>query len=78
MQFMKSIFARIYLVLAFSTSIVSNHFAATYYSQGSVTPNTTTNWNTVRTGGGSSPAAFNIANDVFVIQNGHNMTTSAT
>ncbi len=49
----------------------------TYYPQGSLAPNTTTNWNTVRAGGGSSPANFT-AGDVFVIQNGHNMTTSAT
>jgi len=75
---MKSIIARIFLVLALSASIVSTLFGAVYYSQGSVTPNTTTNWNSNRAGGGSSPSGFNIANDIFVIQNGHNMTTSAT
>lgn len=52
-------------------------FATTYYSQGSVAPNVTANWNTIRGGGGSSPAAFT-AGDVFVIQNGHSMTTSGT
>ncbi|HRD07765.1 MAG TPA: hypothetical protein PK037_09370, partial [Saprospiraceae bacterium] len=76
-QFMKSFIARIYMVLALAVCSVSNLFGATYYSQGSVTPSTTTNWNTNRAGGGSSPSGFNIANDVFVIQNGHNMTTSA-
>jgi len=58
--------------------------ASTYFSQGSVTPNTLTNWNTVRLGGGSSPANFT-SGDIFVIQgtgNGgtspHSMTTTAT
>jgi len=51
-------------------------WGATYYSQGSVTPNTLTNWNTVRAGGGSSPANFT-AGDIFVIQNTHTMTTTA-
>src|SRR5262245_55764576 len=50
--------------------------AATYYSQASVNPGTTTNWNSNRAGGGSSPANFT-SGDVFVIQNGHNMGTAA-
>jgi len=49
----------------------------TYYSQGSLAPNTLANWNTVRGGGGSTPANFT-GGDIFVIQNGHNMTTNAT
>ncbi|MBL0084450.1 MAG: hypothetical protein IPP37_19355 [Saprospiraceae bacterium] len=73
---MKSIIARISLVLALSASIVSTLFGAVYYSQGSVTPSTLANWNTIRAGGGSSPANFTTANDIFVIQNGHNMSTS--
>lgn len=51
--------------------------AITYYSQGSGNPITLSNWNTVRAGGGSLPANFT-SGDVFVIQNGHNMTTIAT
>ena len=60
-------------------------FAAgtTYYSQGSTTVNTLTNWNTNRLGGGASPANFT-SGDIFVIQgtgNGgtspHSMTTGA-
>src|SRR5918996_721064 len=58
--------------------------AATYYSQGSVAPNTLANWNTNRLGGGAAPASFVVAGDIFVIQgtgNGgtspHSMTTSA-
>jgi len=51
--------------------------AATYYSQGSV-EFTPANFNTVRTGGGSSPANFTTAGDTFIIQDGHNMTRSTT
>src|SRR5947209_2365729 len=47
----------------------------TYYSQSSSSPNVTTNWNSIRTGGGSTPANFT-AGDVFVIQSGHNMGTT--
>ena len=50
----------------------------TYYSQGSVAPNLTANWNTNRAGGGSTPSNFTTANNTFVIQNGHTMTTSGT
>ena len=49
----------------------------TYYSQGNLAPNLTTSWGTIREGGGSAPAGFT-GGDVFVIQNGHSMTTSAT
>ena|GEM_PF-1981113 len=49
----------------------------TYYSQGSLAPNLTTSWNTVRGGGGSAPANFT-GGDIFVVQSGHSMTTSAT
>ncbi len=49
----------------------------TYYSQGSVDPALLASWNTVRLGGGSSPASLtaDIAN--FVIQNTHNLTSTA-
>jgi len=50
--------------------------ATTYYSQGAGDPGVTTNWNTVRAGGGSSPLNFT-SGDVFVIQNGHSMATTA-
>jgi hypothetical protein len=52
--------------------------AATYYSQCSCSPNTLANWNTNRTGGGSSPTNFITTGDIFVVQNGHSMTTTAT
>jgi hypothetical protein len=55
-------------------------FSATYYSQGSVAPNTLSSWNTNRAGGGSSPSTFAtvLTSDRFVVQNGHTMTTTAT
>ncbi len=51
-------------------------WATTFYSQSSGDPLTLSNWNDIRIGGGSSPADFT-SGDVFVIQNGHIMTTSA-
>lgn len=48
---------------------------AIFYSQSSSDPGVLTNWNTARGGGGTSPAAFTDGN--FVIQNSHNMTTTA-
>src|SRR5437773_11916730 len=51
-------------------------WAATYYSQGSLDPNVTTNWNSIRLGGGSSPANFT-SGDVFAIQASHSMATTA-
>ena len=52
--------------------------ATTFYSQSSSTANTLSNWNSVRTGGGSSPANFSTSSDQFVIQNGHSITSSST
>jgi len=51
-------------------------WAATYYSQGSLTPESTSSWDSNRGGGGSAPADF-ASGDVFVIQNGHAMGTAA-
>lgn len=51
--------------------------AATYYSQGSLSATLTTSWSSTRTGvGGSAPANFTTASDVFVIQNGHSMSAT--
>lgn len=67
-----------FLLLVFVLSIsLPGWTAVTYYSQGSIDPTTLANWNTNRLGGGSSPANFT-SGDVFVIQNGHNMTTFTT
>ncbi len=45
----------------------------TYYSQGDGDFSNTANWNTVRTGGGSSPTSFD-QGDVFTIQTGNTIT----
>ncbi|MFY0673254.1 MAG: hypothetical protein JXQ87_07610 [Bacteroidia bacterium] len=51
-------------------------FATTYYSQSSGDPSTTTNWDSERNGGGTEPSNFTTGSDVFVIQNGHTLTTT--
>lgn len=62
----------------FSALLLSvTSYCTVYYSQGSLPANTLTSWNTVRTGGGTVPASFTIAGDVFIIQNAHSMTTNA-
>ncbi len=48
----------------------------TFYSQAGGNPATLTNWNSVRGGGGFTPGSTTAGN--FVIQNGHNMTTTGT
>lgn len=65
---------KILLILILNASLMEA--GTTYYSQGSVDPTVTYNWNSNRGGGGSSPANFTLG-DVFVIQNGHTMTTGA-
>src|ERR1043166_7545260 len=59
-------------LLVFSTAVQ----AATYYSQGSVDPTVLANWNDARAGGGNVPASFT-SGDTFVVQNTHNMGTTA-
>lgn len=49
----------------------------TYYSQATGNPATLSNWNSIRTGGGSTPPDFTTTAN-FVIQNSHTMTTAAT
>ena len=50
--------------------------AATYYSQGSLDATSPANWNANPGGGGTAPANFTTAGDVFIVQGGHSMTTS--
>jgi autotransporter-associated beta strand protein len=52
--------------------------AATYYSQSGGDPTNLARWNTMRAGGGSSPADFTNLGDDFVIQNTHTITTAAS
>lgn len=49
-----------------------------FYSQGNLAPNTLANWNSNRLGGGFTPVNFTNAGLLFVIQDQHTMTTSAT
>ncbi len=49
----------------------------TYYSQASGDPTTLSNWNTNRLGGGSTPSNLTTIG-TYVIQNGHNLTTTGT
>jgi hypothetical protein len=65
------------LVIAFSFSVGVLNAATTYYSTGNVDATVLTNWKTGTDGTGTSPLYFNTAGDVFIIQNGHSMTTSA-
>jgi hypothetical protein len=65
------------LVIAFSFSVGVLNAATTYYSKGSLDATLLTNWSSTTDGTGTSPLFFNTAGDVFIIQNGHSMTTSA-
>jgi hypothetical protein len=47
-----------------------------FYSQGSVNPNTLTNWNTNPGGGGYSPSSFAADYQTFIVQTGHDMSTT--
>jgi hypothetical protein len=47
-----------------------------YYSQGA-DPAQLSNWNSIRAGGGSSPANFTDANQIFIIQASHSMTAGS-
>ncbi len=50
--------------------------ANTYYSTNNSSPNLTSSWHTNRNGTGSSPNKFTNG-DVFIIQSGHNLTTTS-
>jgi hypothetical protein len=67
----------LYTVLSIVLS-VSVTYSTTYYSQGSVSVNTFSNWNTNPGGGGSVPASYSLSTDVFVVQYPDSMFTTAT
>lgn len=50
--------------------------ASIFYSRGSMDPTVLANWNSERNGSGSAPGNFTSGN-LFLIQNGHTMTTTA-
>ena len=62
------------LILIFQISLAIGQ--TTYYSQGSLNPRTLSSWNTNPSGGGSTPSNFNANNQIFRIQNSHNMTVN--
>lgn len=66
------------LLLIVLTGFSLSLFATTYYSQGSLSPNSLISWNTSRSGGASVPSSFTQAGDVFVIQSGHSMVTTTS
>ncbi|MFM9911090.1 MAG: hypothetical protein ACKVOW_17245, partial [Chitinophagaceae bacterium] len=51
--------------------------ATTYFSQGSVSPNNLSSWNSNRLGGGFAPVSFTAPGDQFVIQNTHVLYTTS-
>ena len=68
---------RIALVIALTGLFCANISANTYYSLGSLSPNDLSSWNSNRVGGGSSPTSFTNNGDLFVIEAGDVMVTTA-
>jgi Secretion system C-terminal sorting domain len=64
------------LLLLVSLCILVSVRANTYYSANNTAPNTTGNWHTNRNGTGTSPSNFN-STDIFIVQAGHTITTTA-
>ena len=51
--------------------------ATTYYGLSGSAPNTLADWGTTSGGGGTHPANFTTAGDIFTIENGTTMTATA-
>lgn len=68
-----------YKCLLFLSLVLLNlaGYATEFYSQQSGSPNTLSTWNSQRNGSGTAPSNFSTNGDVFIIQNGHQLTTSA-
>ncbi len=60
-----------------SIMVVGALKAATYYSKPTSTPSTLTNWTFYSDGTGANPTNFTTATDVFIVQSGHTMTSTA-
>jgi hypothetical protein len=70
---MKQILLGLVLVFSFVCS-----YATTYYSRDTdLDAGLLTSWSDDPAGTGNSPASFTVAGDVFIIQSGHRMTTTA-
>jgi len=75
-MYMNSRFLFFLLVFAFLNNLVLSQ--TTYYSKaGESNPNLLSNWTLNSDGTGGNPGAFSGDNLIFVIQNGHNYTTTA-
>jgi hypothetical protein len=61
----------------FALLLLCHSFANTYYSTNNANPNTTSSWHSNRNGSGSTPSNFSGNGDIFVVQAGHTMTTTA-
>ncbi len=69
-----------YKTIVFIALLLNIHsflYATNYYSGGNNAPNLTASWWTNTNGTGSHPANFTTNGNVFIIQNGHTMTTTA-
>jgi hypothetical protein len=69
---------KIFLLFSLIFLMVQLSWAATYYSSNGNAPNLTASWWTTTGGTGSHPSNFTTAGDIFIIQSGHTMTTTAT
>jgi hypothetical protein len=76
----KGIYRNTNTVLLFVALILAsgNVWSVNYYSAGNNAPNTTTNWWANTNGTGAHPGSFTVNGNVFIIQNGHTMTTTNT
>ena len=67
----------LFIVLLFVSSLYLSSYALTYYSKAAQTnPNLLTNWTINSDGTGANPASFTLG-DLFIVQSGHNYTTTA-
>jgi len=66
------------LIISILSLLISGQIrATTYYSNASQAPNVLANWWTNTNGTGSHPSNFTANNNIFTIQSGHTMTTTA-
>lgn len=64
------------LLIIVLMGVLSVSRATTYYSQVTGSPTLLSNWNSNRSGGGTTPAGFITPGDIFIIQGGHVITTT--
>ena len=69
---------RIALVIAMTSLFCAEICANTYYSTGSFAPNDLNSWKSNRSGNGMTPSSFTSNGDIFVIQAGDVMVSTAS